>query len=113
MFKIISQTQTRGYAKTNGLEKLRVSISHEPQQCTRGNALTINLQLLWGLERNLDKLVSSESKHDLREPIFGLASCVHLLACGCHRSVQKGPPWVEIGPFWWSKIPHLGFSLVV
>ena len=35
------------------------------------------------------------------------------LAWVCHRSVQKGPPWVEIGPFWWSKIPHLGFSLVV
>ena len=31
----------------------------------------------------------------------------------CHRSVQKGPPRVEIGPFWWSKIPHLGFRLMV
>ena len=32
-------------------------------------------------------------------------------ACICHRSDQKGPPWVEIGPFWWFKIPHLGFSV--
>ena len=28
----------------------------------------------------------------------------------CHRSDQKGPPRVEIGPFWRFKIPHLGFS---
>jgi peptidoglycan/xylan/chitin deacetylase (PgdA/CDA1 family) len=28
----------------------------------------------------------------------------------CHRSVQKGPPRVEMGPFWWFKVPHLGFQ---
>jgi hypothetical protein len=28
----------------------------------------------------------------------------------CHRSDQKGPPRVEIGPFWWLRIPHLGFG---
>jgi hypothetical protein len=25
----------------------------------------------------------------------------------CHRSLQKGPRRIEIGPFWWFKIPHL------
>ena len=31
----------------------------------------------------------------------------------CHGSDQKGPPRVEMGPFWWFKIPHLGFQFSV
>jgi hypothetical protein len=30
-----------------------------------------------------------------------------LKAIRCHGSEQKGPPRVEMGPFWGFKIPHL------
>jgi len=33
---------------------------------------------------------------------------------GCHGSVQKGPPWVEIGPFWRFQNPPPGvFDLIL
>ena len=31
----------------------------------------------------------------------------------CHRSLQKGPLWVKMGPFWWFKILHPGFWSIV